>query len=127
MVDKTRNGYESALRHKAQELAESLSDRSQIAIEPAAEACDVMVMAANREIGVLGLTRDSRLARQVEEALERIRDGSYGVCLRCEEPIKPRRLEIVPWARHCVRCQEMIELEQNEEAPQEVVPDLIAA
>ena len=33
-------------------------------------------------------------------------DGSYGVCLHCEEDIKPKRLEAVPWAPYCIRCQE---------------------
>ena len=109
--------YEQSLRGKARELSETLRDRSHIAIEPAAEACEVMVMAANREIGVLALDRHSRMARDVEDALARIRDGSYGTCLRCEEAIKPRRLEAIPWARYCVHCQEMLEQEQNEYAP----------
>ena len=127
MVDRKLHGYEEALRSKARELAQSLRDRSQIVIEPTAEAVEGMVMAANREIGVLGLHRDSRVAREVEEALARIRDGSYGICLRCDEQIKARRLEAVPWARHCVRCQEMLEQEQNEDAAQEEFHDLIAA
>ena len=109
--------YEQSLRGKARELSETLRDRSHIAIEPAAEACEVMVMAANREIGVLALDRHSRMAREVDDALARIRDGSYGICLRCEEAIKPRRLEAVPWARYCVHCQEMLEQEQNEHTP----------
>lgn len=127
MVDQNLNRYEAALRSKARELAQSLQDRSQIVIEPTAEAVEGMVMAANREIGVLGLHRDSRLAREVEGALARMRDGRYGVCLRCEEPIKPRRLEAIPWARYCVGCQEMLEQEQNEDAAQEEFHDLIAA
>jgi DnaK suppressor protein len=32
----------------------------------------------------------------------------YGVCLECEEPISPKRLDAVPWARYCVSCQERI-------------------
>ncbi len=110
--------FEEALRSKARELSEVLRDRSQIAIEPTAEPLEGMVMAANREIGVLALDRDTRIARQVQEALARIRDGSYGICLRCEEPIKQRRLEAVPWARYCVHCQEMLEQERSDESGQ---------
>ena len=116
MKDSRLHVYEQALRGKAAELSETLRDRSHIAIEPTAEALEGMVMAVNREIGVLALDRHSRLAREVEDALARLRDGSYGVCLRCEEAIKPRRLEVVPWARHCVHCQEMLEQEQTEDA-----------
>ncbi|MBS1827404.1 MAG: TraR/DksA family transcriptional regulator [Acidobacteria bacterium] len=127
MAEKNTQKYEAALRSKAQELAESLRDRSRIAIEQSAEACEVMVMAANRELNILGLDRDSRMAREVQAALARLQNGSYGNCLRCEEPIKPKRLEVVPWARHCVSCQEMLEQEQNEDDAQEELHDLIAA
>ena len=46
--------------------------------------------------------------RLVEEALDRIDSGDYGVCLACEEPIPEKRLQALPWARYCVACQEEI-------------------
>lgn len=45
-----------------------------------------------------------------EEALSRIADGSYGECQECGEKISVKRLEAVPWARHCIQCQELEEL-----------------
>ena len=44
--------------------------------------------------------------RLVEEALDRLQSGDYGVCLSCEERIPDKRLAAVPWARYCVPCQE---------------------
>jgi len=44
--------------------------------------------------------------RLIEEGLDRLDSGDYGVCLSCEEPIPPKRLQAVPWARYCVGCQE---------------------
>jgi DnaK suppressor protein len=44
--------------------------------------------------------------RLVEEALDRLNSGDYGTCLSCEEPIAPKRLRALPWARYCVKCQE---------------------
>jgi DnaK suppressor protein len=44
--------------------------------------------------------------RLVDEALDRMQSGDYGVCLACEEPIPDKRLRAVPWARYCVTCQE---------------------
>ena len=44
--------------------------------------------------------------RLIEEALDRIHSGDYGVCLACEEPIPAKRLQALPWARYCVTCQE---------------------
>ena len=45
--------------------------------------------------------------RLVEEALERIERGGYGKCVHCGGPIQKARLEAVPWARHCIDCQEL--------------------
>jgi len=44
--------------------------------------------------------------RLVEEALDRMASGHYGVCLSCELPIPDKRLLALPWARYCVQCQE---------------------
>lgn len=41
----------------------------------------------------------------VNEALGRIKEGSYGICVECREEVQPKRLEAVPWARHCIECQ----------------------
>ena len=46
--------------------------------------------------------------RLVDEALDRLNAGDYGVCLACEEPIPAKRLRALPWARYCVPCQETI-------------------
>ena len=42
----------------------------------------------------------------IAEALERMKDGSYGTCVHCGGEMQPKRLEAVPWARHCIECQE---------------------
>jgi DnaK suppressor protein len=49
---------------------------------------------------------DSHLLRAIDEALARIRRGTYGVCEVCQQPIPKARLEAVPWARHCRECKE---------------------
>jgi DnaK suppressor protein len=45
----------------------------------------------------------------VEEALQRIQNTSFGTCLICQEEMQQKRLEAVPWARHCLACQEKFE------------------
>ncbi len=47
-----------------------------------------------------------RLLQLVEEALQRIGEQTYGLCVACEEEVQQKRLEAVPWARHCIACQE---------------------
>ena len=49
--------------------------------------------------------------RLVEEALDRLDAGDYGICLACDEPIAEKRLRALPWARYCVKCQEHVGLE----------------
>ena len=51
--------------------------------------------------------------RLVEEALDRVQSGDFGVCLACEQPIPPKRLQALPWARYCVPCQEAIGIMQE--------------
>ena len=46
--------------------------------------------------------------RLVNEALDRVRSGDYGICLACEQQIPTKRLHALPWARYCVACQEAI-------------------
>ena len=53
-------------------------------------------------------TIDVKLLREISDALLRFDNDTYGVCMECEEPISPKRLDAVPWARYCVTCQEMI-------------------
>ena len=64
-------------------------------------------------------TLDIKLLREVQDALRRIGEGSFGTCHECGEPISAKRLEAVPWAKYCVSCQERIangSLEESEEA-----------
>jgi DnaK suppressor protein len=53
--------------------------------------------------------------RLVEEALDRLNSGDYGICLSCEEPIAPKRLRAISWARYCVKCQDTVGREMDRE------------
>lgn len=50
--------------------------------------------------------RDSVVLKQIEGALQRIEEGTYGICLKCGRLIPERRLELIPYAPLCVSCQE---------------------
>lgn len=54
-------------------------------------------------------TNERMMLRLIEEALDRIKEGTYGECINCGEEINGKRLEAIPWARYCIRCQELQE------------------
>ena len=49
---------------------------------------------------------DTKVLRAIEEAIHRMDQGIYGICMDCEEDIKPARLDAVPWTRVCINCKE---------------------
>jgi DnaK suppressor protein len=53
---------------------------------------------------------------RVEEALQRLESGTYGVCINCGNEIRSGRLRAVPWARYCIDCQELAEKGMLEES-----------
>jgi len=101
--------FKKILEARQAELSGSLRNRDEIVIEKAPDAIDEVQLAGERELAIRNLDRDSNMLRQIRRALDRIADGSYGVCLHCEEDISPKRVNAVPWAAYCIRCQEQVD------------------
>lgn len=55
------------------------------------------------------LVNQQSLLTLVNNALQRLEDGTYGLCLQCGKPIPPARLEALPWAERDVQCEEQVE------------------
>jgi len=96
------------------ELLEEAFDREDIRIEHTAEDLERLQQHLDREVVIRNLDRTARQLKEVEAALGRIEDETYGVCLLCEEPISEKRLKAVPWAAYCIGCQERAESEHDE-------------
>lgn len=107
-VTKTNN-FRQVLEAKRKELLSNTGDREEIRIEHAAEEFDRLQQQLNREVAIRNLHRESVLLKQVQAALSRIGDETFGTCLRCDEPIPEKRLKAVPWAAYCVPCQEIVD------------------
>ena len=119
--------YKAILEAKAAELNAGLRNRDEIAIEKTPDAIDEVQLAGERELAIRNLDRESNLLRNVKGALARIADGSYGVCLHCEEDIKPKRLDAVPWTKYCIRCQEAADRHEFETESGDTADDLLAS
>jgi RNA polymerase-binding transcription factor len=106
MTDTELSRFKKVLDGRQVELERVVRNRDGIVIEKSADALDEVQSAADRELAIRNLDRHSTLLRNVRSALDRIDDGSFGICIHCEEEINPRRLAAVPWAPFCIQCQE---------------------
>ncbi len=100
------NKLSAILDAKQVEAARALSRREGLTIERAPDSLDEVQFAAARELSTRHLEREANLLREVRAALDRMADGSYGLCLQCEQEISQKRLKAVPWATLCIACQE---------------------
>jgi DnaK suppressor protein len=123
MTKSDLNRIRKILEARQSELAKVLRNREGIAIEKSPDALDEVQHASERELAIRNLDRESHLLRNVRGALARMADGSYGTCLHCEEEISPKRLDAVPWAAYCIRCQEIAD--RNTEEGTESLDDLL--
>lgn len=92
------------------EIAQSKKgDESSLSTDPSGDIYDQASNERERELTLLLGDRERDKLRNIEDALQRIEDGEYGVCEECEEEIPLGRLKVMPFARHCVRCKSDIE------------------
>jgi len=77
--------------------------------EATQDPADMAANAYTKELLVSMSDNDRRLLNLIDEALERIDESTYGKCVRCGEALPEKRLDAVPWAHHCVRCQDLHE------------------
>ena len=73
------------------------------------DTVDMSLMDVNKELALRLGERESQMIADIDQALLRIQEGSYGVCVRCGKLIDERRLEAVPTARYDAACQALIE------------------
>lgn len=73
------------------------------------DSVDLSVSDLNKEIALRLGERGSQLVADIDQALLRMKEGSYGVCSGCGHPIDERRLEAIPTARYDAQCQAAIE------------------
>ena len=77
--------------------------------EATQDPADMAANAYTKELLMSMSTNDRQLLESIDAALERIEAGKYGKCVHCGQPIQDKRLEAVPWARHCLTCQDLNE------------------
>ncbi|HEX8458699.1 MAG TPA: TraR/DksA family transcriptional regulator [Pyrinomonadaceae bacterium] len=78
-------------------------------LEATQDPADMAANAYTKELLISMSANDRRLLALIDEALNRIETGGFGECVNCGEPVQEKRLEAVPWARFCLKCQDLQE------------------
>lgn len=92
-------------RQILREINEDLKHGREGAKDDGMDTYDLASEERDREINFILSDREREKLQSIEEALERIEEGSYGICDSCESEIAPARLEAMPFTRLCVSCQ----------------------
>ena len=104
---KRKNELEKILISISQEIREiskcEIKDEADLAVTS---------MDSGREYQIY--LRQKKELEEINEALKKIEQGTYGICEMCEEEIQEERLKIKPFAKYCIICREIIEKENNE-------------
>jgi len=90
----------------------------EITVENTEDEGDLAIISHARELSYNLQESDLARLRSIEEAMEALDRGQYGECIRCDDDINEKRLEIVPWATMCIRCQEEAEMEGSSQTVQ---------
>ena len=99
------NGMLQDILKKGEETIEDMTDTVEVYADPA----DRATAESDRAFTLRLRDRERRLIKKINEAIERIDDGTYGECVECGEDISVARLEVLPEASHCVACQDKAE------------------
>ena len=114
LMDKRKmKSYRDLLLARREGLFRQVTEAEMSSRERDAEATqDPADMAANaytKELLISMSANDRMLLQLIDEALLRVEKGEYGECINCGEQVQIKRLDAVPWARYCVKCQDLQE------------------
>ena len=102
--------YRKQLLTKEQEIRRMIErseqDGREADVESTQDSGDRAASSYNKEFLFHQSDDNRRVLQLIRDALRRADDGSYGHCVECHEDVQSKRLNAVPWARHCLDCQE---------------------
>jgi DnaK suppressor protein len=110
-MDKKRlDYYKKKLMVRREELIKTISQTEEEGRtaddDPTVDLADKAANSYTKEFLFGQTNTDRSMLALIDAALVRIKSNTYGSCIECEEELQQKRLEAVPWARHCVSCAE---------------------
>ena len=101
---------ESIIQEIKQQLGQSVTEEQQRRLEAAMDSGDQALVDLEREMGISLQEMRNRERQLIDDALDSLDEGTYGMCADCGEEISEKRLHALPFARLCVECQSKREL-----------------
>ena len=113
-MDKKRlDYYKKKLVSRREELMKTIArteeEGRQADDDQTVDLADIAANSYTKEF-LFGMTNTDRtILNMIDEALKRIKANEYGLCANCQEEVQQKRLDAVPWAKHCINCQQKAE------------------
>ena len=101
---------EALIQEIKHQLGQSVTEEQQRRLEAAMDSGDQALVDLEREMGISLQEMRNRERQLIDEALDSVDEGTYGMCADCGEEISEKRLHALPFARLCVECQSKREL-----------------
>jgi DnaK suppressor protein len=102
------------LEAKLHELLGLAQDRSGLEAEVLADPLDQVRLDVDRDMVVQQVNQQSRTIEEIRSAPEKLRNQTYSICEECDQSIAQQRLDAIPWARLCMKCQSQSEARTRE-------------
>jgi DnaK suppressor protein len=103
------------LREHTEHVREDQAAALELSDDGVKDTVDLSLMDVNKELALRLGERESQMIADIDQALMRIEEGSYGICAHCGKLIDERRLEALPTARYDAACQAIIEAANGED------------
>lgn len=97
------------LRRHARQVGDDQAAAIDAADDGAKESADVALRGVIQDLALKLGEQESQMVADIDQALLRIEEGSYGICVRCGKPIDEKRLDALPTARYDAACQAAME------------------
>jgi len=108
-IDEARERLQQMRQEVLQEVQEVLSAGRSLGQDGVADLGDMSSQGYHRDLLINLSETQRRKIHDIDMALERIENGEYGICMRCEEEIPPKRMMVRPFSRYCVDCKTEVE------------------
>ncbi len=81
----------------------------EVGLDEVKDSGDMSITSFSQELLSNLEEKERKILEEIDRALEKIKDGTYGICERCGGPIEEKRLEVKPYARYCISCRNKLE------------------